>query len=152
MFVLDQRLHNDTILIGRFPLCQILLMNDKRYPWVILVPARNDIYEHYHLSEEDRSQLMKESTMVSEKMADYFSARSMNIAALGNVVPQLHQHHICRYTNDPAWPGPVWGHSPAIAYEAGELEVRVRELQNILGDHFVEDLEAIDDVEKLACW
>lgn len=152
MFVLDQRLHKDTFLIGRFPLCQILLMNDKRYPWVILVPACNDIYEHYHLSEEDRTQLMKESTMVSEKMADHFSATSMNIAALGNVVPQLHQHHICRYTNDPAWPGPVWGHSPAIAYKADELEVRVKELQNILGDHFVVDLESIDDIENLAYW
>jgi diadenosine tetraphosphate (Ap4A) HIT family hydrolase len=152
MFVLDQRLHKDTILIGRFPLCQILLMNDKRYPWVILVPAHNDIYEHYHLSKEDCSQLMKESTMVSEKMADHFSASSMNIAALGNVVPQLHQHHICRYTDDPAWPGPVWGHSPAIAYKSDELEVRVRELQRILGDYFVEDIEAIDDVENFAYW
>jgi diadenosine tetraphosphate (Ap4A) HIT family hydrolase len=152
MFVLDQRLQNDTILIGRFPLCQVLLMNDKRYPWVILVPAHNDIYEYYHLSEEDRSQLMKESTMVSEKMADHFSASSMNIAALGNVVPQLHQHHICRYTDDPAWPGPVWGHSPAVPYEADELEIRVKELQNILGDHFVEDLEAVDDIENIAYW
>lgn len=152
MFVLDQRLQNDTILIGRFPLCQVLLMNDKRYPWVILVPAHNDIYEYYHLSQEDRSQLMKESTMVSEKMADHFSASSMNIAALGNVVPQLHQHHICRYTDDPAWPGPVWGHSPAMPYEADELEIRVKELQSILGGHFVEDLEAVDDIENIAYW
>ncbi len=152
MFVLDQRLQNDTILMGRFPLCQVLLMNDKRYPWIILVPARNDIYEYYHLSETDRSQLMKESTMVSEKMADHFSANSMNIAALGNVVPQLHQHHICRYTDDPAWPRPVWGHSPAITYEADELEVRVKELQSLFEAHFVADLEAEYDVETTTYW
>jgi diadenosine tetraphosphate (Ap4A) HIT family hydrolase len=152
MFVLDSKLQKDTILIGRFPLCQVLLMNDKRYPWVILVPAHNNVYEYYHLSGEDQGQLMKESTMVSQKMSDYFSAKSMNIAALGNVVSQLHQHHICRYTNDPAWPEPVWGHSPAIVYESDELEVRVTELQSIFESHFIEDLEAEDDVENNTYW
>lgn len=152
MFILDERLQNDTVLIGRLPLSQVLLMNDKRYPWVILVPARNDIFEYYHLSEVDRTQLMKESTLLVEKMADRYSAKSMNIAALGNVVPQLHQHHICRYIDDPAWPGPVWGHSPAIPYNADELEVRVKELQSLLQQHFVEDLEAEDDVENVVYW
>lgn len=152
MFVLDSRLQNDTILIGRFPLCQVLLMNDKRYPWVILVPAHNDTYEYYHLSEEDQCQLMKESTMVSQKMADHYSPKSMNIAALGNVVPQLHQHHVCRFTNDPAWPAPVWGHSPAVPYESDELETRVKELQNLFSDHFVADLQAEDDVENVTYW
>jgi len=152
MFNLDQRLQNDTILIGRLPLCQVLLMNDKCYPWVILVPAHNDVYEYYHLSEEDQMQLMKESSMVSQKMADHFSAKSMNIAALGNLVPQLHQHHICRYVDDPAWPGPVWGHSAAIKYSADELEIRVKELQGLLQQHFIEDLEAEDDAENVAYW
>ena len=152
MFILDERLQNDTVLIGRLPLSQVLLMNDKRYPWVILVPARNDIFEYYHLSEIDRTQLMKESTLVIEKMADYFSAKSMNVAALGNVVPQLHQHHICRFIDDPAWPGPVWGHSPAIPYSASELEVRVKEVQSLLQQHFVANLEAEDDVENVVYW
>jgi diadenosine tetraphosphate (Ap4A) HIT family hydrolase len=152
MFNLDQRLQNDTILIGRLPLCQVLLMNDKRDPLVILVPAHNDVYEYYHLSEEDQMQLMKESSMVSQKMADHFSAKSMNIAALGNLVPQLHQHHICRYVDDPAWPGPVWGHSAAIKYSADELEIRVKELQGLLQQHFIEDLEAEDDAENVAYW
>jgi diadenosine tetraphosphate (Ap4A) HIT family hydrolase len=152
MFILDERLQNDTVLIGRLPLSQVLLMNDKRYPWVILVPARNDVFEYYHLSEIDRTQLMKESNLVIEKMADYFSPKSMNVAALGNVVPQLHQHHVCRYSDDPAWPGPVWGHSPAIAYSAEELEVRVKELQSLLTQHFVADLEAEDDVENNVYW
>jgi diadenosine tetraphosphate (Ap4A) HIT family hydrolase len=152
MFILDERLQNDTVLIGRLPLSQVLLMNDKRYPWVILVPARNDVFEYYHLSEIDRTQLMKESNFVAEKMADHFSAKSMNIAALGNVVPQLHQHHVCRLIDDPAWPGPVWGHSPAIPYSADELEVRVKDVQSLLQQHFVEDLEAEDDVENVVYW
>lgn len=149
MFLLDPKLQNDTILIGRFPLCQVLLMNDKRYPWVILVPAHNNIFEYYHLSEMDQCQLIKESAMVSQKMSDYFSAKSMNVAALGNIVRQLHQHHICRYNDDPAWPGPVWGHSPAVPYESDELEIRVKELQNIFNAHFIDDLQAEDDPENV---
>ena len=152
MFVLDERLQNDTILIGRLPLCQVLLMNDKRYPWVILVPARNDVFETYHLSESDRTQLMKESAMVTEKMADHYSSKSMNVAALGNVVPQFHMHHVVRKENDPAWPGPVWGHSPAEQYSADELEARVKDLQSLFAQHFVEDLEAEDDVENNIYW
>jgi len=152
MFVLDERLQNDTILIGRLPLCQVLLMNDKRYPWVILVPARNDVFETYHMSESDRTQLMKESAMVTEKMADHYSSKSMNVAALGNVVPQFHMHHVVRKEDDPAWPGPVWGHSPAEAYSADELEARVKELQSLFGQHFVADLEAEDDVENNIYW
>lgn len=149
MFILDPKLQQDTTLIGRFPLCQVLLMNDKRYPWVILVPAHNNIYEYYHLSEADQCQLIKESAMVSQKMADYFSSKSMNIAALGNVVSQLHQHIVCRYADDPAWPRPVWGHSPAVSYESDELEVRVKELQNIFDSHFIDDLCAEEDVENV---
>lgn len=152
MFVLDERLQNDTILIGRLPLCQVLLMNDKRYPWVILVPARNDVFELYHLSESDRTQLMKESTMVTEKMADHYSAKSMNVAALGNVVPQMHMHHVVRKEDDPAWPKPVWGHSAGVAYSPDELEARVKELQSLFERHFVEDLEAEDDVENNIYW
>jgi len=152
MFVLDERLQNDTILIGRLPLCQVLLMNDKRYPWVILVPARNDVFETYHLSESDRTQLMKESAMVTEKMADHFSSKSMNVAALGNVVPQFHMHHVVRKEADPAWPGPVWGHSSAEHYSADELEARVKDLQSLFAQHFVEDLEAEDDVENNIYW
>lgn len=152
MFVLDERLQNDTILIGRLPLCQVLLMNDKRYPWAILVPARNDVFETYHLSESDRTQLMKESAMVTEKMADHYSSKSMNVAALGNVVPQFHMHHVVRKTEDPAWPGPVWGHSPAEPYSADELEARVKELQSLFGQHFIADLEAEDDVENNIYW
>src|SRR5690554_7937428 len=89
MYRLDERLEADTIFIGRLPLSQVLLMNDSRYIWLILVPARIDTFEIYHLSEADRIQLAKESSWTQEKLADRYAPDSMNVATLGNVVPQL---------------------------------------------------------------
>lgn len=152
MFALDPRLQNDTIFIGRLPLSQVLLMNDSRYPWVILVPARIDAFEIYHLSEKDRLQLAKESSWVLEKMADLYSADSMNVASLGNVVAQLHVHHIARYRTDPAWPGPVWGHSPAVKYTPDALEKRVHELKGLFGAQFVADINGDNDIENHVYW
>ena len=152
MFQLDPRLQSDTTFIGRLPLSQVLLMNDSRYPWVILVPARNDVFEIYHLSEADRIQLAKESSWVLEKMADQYAAKSMNVAALGNVVAQLHVHHIARFKDDQAWPGPVWGHSPAVPYSPDALEKRVHELKSLFESHFVADMHAEDDAENYVYW
>lgn len=152
MFTLDERLQSDTIFVGRLPLSQVLLMNDSRYPWVILVPVRQDAREFYHLSETDRTQLMKESSWVAEKLADQYSADSMNVAALGNVVPQLHLHHVVRWKDDPAWPGPVWGHSAAEHYQVEALEQRVHELKSLLSSHFVEDINGDDEVENNIYW
>lgn len=152
MFQLDPRLQADTAFIGRLPLCQVLLMNDSRYPWVILVPTRADAKEYYHLSETDRVQLMKESTWVAEKLADRFAAKSMNIAALGNVVAQLHVHHVVRFADDPAWPGPVWGHSAAIPYTPEALEQRVHEMKSLLQSQFVADMDGSDDDENQVYW
>lgn len=150
MFELDPRLEADTIFIGRLPLSQVLLMNDSRYIWLILVPARVNTFEIYHLSEADRIQLAKESSWVQEKLADMYAPDSLNVAALGNVVPQLHMHHIVRFKNDPAWPGPVWGHSPAVAHTSDELEKRVHELKGLLGAKFVADMSGEDDPENYA--
>jgi len=152
MFELDARLQADTVLLGRLPLSQVLLMNDRRYLWVILVPVRPDAREYYHLSADDQSQLMKESSWVAEKLADNYTADSMNVAALGNVVPQLHVHHVARHHNDPAWPGPVWGHSPAEPYGVGELEKRVHELKQLLASHFVEDVNDDENAENTIYW
>ncbi len=152
MFELDERLQSDTVFIGRLPLCQVLLMNDSRYLWVILVPARPDAREYYHLSREDQSQLMRESSWIAEKLSDVSSATSMNVAALGNVVPQLHVHHVARHESDPAWPGPVWGHSPAIPYSAEALEARFYELKRLFESHFVEDVNGDNDAENNIYW
>lgn len=141
MFCLDPRLQADTEYLGHFPLCQVLLMKDSRYPWVILVPAKKGMTEYYHLSAKDRAQLMEESSRVAEKMADHFSADSMNVAELGNIVAQLHVHHVVRKKSDPAWPGPVWGHSPMVPYEAAALETRKKELQELFESYFIDETE-----------
>jgi diadenosine tetraphosphate (Ap4A) HIT family hydrolase len=84
-------------------------MNESRYPWFILVPEREQIVEIHQLTDEDQVQLIRESSHFAGVLAELFHADKMNIAAIGNLVPQLHLHHVVRYLNDPAWPGPVWG-------------------------------------------
>lgn len=121
-FTLDERLAKDTIVLGDLALSRILLMNDSQYPWVILVPRRVEITELFHLSESDQQQLMVESVSLTRMMADTFAAKKMNVAALGNMVSQLHVHHIARFEQDPAWPGPVWGKVPARPYTPQALE------------------------------
>ncbi|WP_432695435.1 HIT domain-containing protein [Marinobacterium sp. YM272] len=121
-YELDPRLAADTISLGNFPLCQLLLMNDANYPWFILVPRRAGVTEIYHLSLDERTQLMSESSFLAENLADLFHASKMNIAALGNMVPQLHMHHVVRKENDAAWPAPVWGKVPAIPYTPAQLD------------------------------
>lgn len=121
-YELDPRLEADTISLGDFQLCQLLLMNDANYPWFILVPRRADVTEIYHLSKEERTQLMDESSFLAENLADLFQASKMNIAALGNMVPQLHIHHVVRKESDPAWPAPVWGKVPAKPYTPEQLD------------------------------
>lgn len=150
MFKLDPNLQKNTVFIGRLPLSQVLLENDSRYTWLILVPARTNVYEIYHLSESDRIQLIKESSWVQEKLADAYAPDSLNVAVLGNVVPQLHMHHIVRFKSDPAWPGPVWGHSAAIPYSSEELEKKAHEIKGLLGSSFVADMDGEDDSENYA--
>lgn len=118
MFNLHPRLVEDTFCVGDLPLCRLLLMNDASYPWCILVPRRADITEIYQLSPAEQQQLMVESSLLASALAVLFQADKLNIAALGNMVPQLHLHHIVRYRTDPAWPAPVWGHQPARPYAA----------------------------------
>lgn len=124
-FELHPRLAADSILVGRLPLSLLLLFNDARYPWFILVPRRQDITEIYQLSETDQQQLWRESAILARSLLQSFHADKINIGALGNLVPQLHIHHIARFTSDPAWPGPVWGHSDPVPYEKLSITERV---------------------------
>ena len=121
MFTLDTQLQKDTIAIASLPLCELLLMNDANYPWLILVPRRADVRELIELSAEDQLQFMQESNAVARLLQTQFSAEKLNIAALGNVVAQLHIHHIARFKSDAVWPKPVWGAMPAVAYADQEL-------------------------------
>ena len=131
-FVIHPQLQNDCIDLGSFDLCRLLLMNDRRYPWCILVPQRSDITEIFQLSTADQIQLNKESIYLSQKLAETFSADKMNIAALGNVVSQLHIHHVVRYKNDQSWPAPIWGVGDAVKYESTNLDQMKTKAEKIL--------------------
>ena len=131
---LHPQLARDCQRLGRFPLSHLLLLRDANYPWFILVPDRDEINEIYQLSEDDQQQLTRESSQLSRLLAESFQADKMNIAALGNMVPQLHIHHVVRYRTDPAWPGPVWGAVAALPYSdealqgvVGKLKVQLTE-------------------------
>jgi diadenosine tetraphosphate (Ap4A) HIT family hydrolase len=118
---IHSQLLEDGLLLGRFPLCHLLLMCDANYPWFILVPNRENISEIHQLSADDQSQLLKESSLLAESLLESFQGDKMNIAALGNIVPQLHIHYVVRYQNDPAWPAPIWGKLPAKLYTEENL-------------------------------
>ena len=131
-FALDPRLAADTFVVGVTPLNQVLLMNDARYPWLILVPWRCTVTEPFELSEADQAQLWRESMRLGEAMKAHFAADKLNIASLGNQVAQLHVHHIARFHADDAWPGPVWGVGNAVPYSDAALEALMNELRILL--------------------
>lgn len=136
MFELHPQLEKDCFHVADFSLCRLLLLNDANYPWFVLVPMRSEITEIYQLNGADQLQLMKESNALSKYLMKQFNPDKLNIAALGNVVPQLHVHHIARYVNDPVWPAPVWGKVSAVPYQplkAEELIATTKEnLNNLL--------------------
>lgn len=134
MFKLDPRLQQDTLFIASFKLCDALLMNDARYPWVVLVPRITGLTEIYQLSELDQQQLMRESNTVAQNLAELVSADKMNVAALGNVVSQLHIHHVARYQQDESWPDPVWGKGLAVPYSEDEQKAVIYQLQQTLNE------------------
>ena len=118
-FELHHRLAADCFLIGDYALCRALLMDDARFPWVILVPRREDLKDLHNLDSADRAPLFNEIDAVSRTLEERHRADKINVAALGNQVPQLHVHVIARHIHDAAWPGPVWGSGPADPYPDG---------------------------------
>lgn len=134
MFKLHPRLAQDCLTVGDFPLCRLLLMNDANYPWFILVPKRESIREIFELSGDDQIQLLHESSLLSSVIAGHFRADKINVAALGNMVPQLHIHHIARFATDPAWPAPVWGYTAAKPYSNESSSILVRIVRALLQD------------------
>lgn len=122
------QLLNDCHLLGRFSLSYLLLSNDSNYPWFILVPDRIDIGEIYQLSDQDQAQLLAESSVLSAHLMSRFEGDKLNVAALGNVVPQLHVHHIVRFRSDPVWPAPIWGKIKAVPYTDAALRALIDKL------------------------
>ncbi len=132
-FELHPQLAADTVEVARWPLCRVLLINDATYPWLVLVPERPGMRDLHELEGADMVQAMAEVTRASEALLRAFAPDKMNIAALGNQVPQLHIHVIARFTGDAAWPQPVWGVVPAAPYDATALAERLTILRREFG-------------------
>ncbi|WP_371186318.1 HIT domain-containing protein [Thalassotalea maritima] len=121
-FTLHSDLQRDGIELLDFPLCTLLLCNDSQYPWFILVPRRADIKDLYELDWQDQQQFLNESSALSEVLMQVFHGEKMNVAALGNMTPQLHIHHVVRYRHDAAWPKPIWGVRPLVPYTEQQID------------------------------
>lgn len=115
-FKLDSRLEADTLPVGDLALSSVLLLNDARFPWFVLVPRIEGVSELTDLSEEQSAQLMQEIRVATKVMLELSKPDKVNVGALGNIVTQLHVHVIGRFRSDPAWPGPVWGHGTRTSY------------------------------------
>ncbi|WP_299014669.1 HIT domain-containing protein [uncultured Photobacterium sp.] len=131
-FTLHPRLAADTTVLGDFPLCRVLLSKEALGPWLILVPRKENLTEIHLLPEEEQFQLMRESSAVATLLEKDYQADKINIGALGNLVPQLHVHHIARFETDIAWPGPIWGNTNGIQRKETVQEALAEELRSEL--------------------
>lgn len=131
-FHLHPQLQKDCIYIGKLALCRLLLMNDSQFPWLILVPEIAGITEIYQLNKQQQMLLLEESSFLAERLSELYRPDKLNIAAIGNLVPQLHVHHVVRYRTDKAWPAPVWGKFPAVAYSEQEITDITQLVKNAL--------------------
>jgi diadenosine tetraphosphate (Ap4A) HIT family hydrolase len=130
VFHLDQRLAADTMPVLSLGLCELRLMNDSRWPWLVLVPERQNIREVYELTPLDQAALTAETSQVSEALAKITGCHKLNVAAIGNIVSQLHVHVVARQLDDPNWPRPVWGFGEKTIYES------------VAADQFIDRLRA----------
>ncbi len=124
-FRLDPRLKRDSVPVATLPLCSVRLMNRSQFPWLLLVPRRGGCRQMHELAPADRLLLVEEVARACRALETLFSPDRVNVGALGNIVPQLHVHVVARTVDDPAWPGPVWGFSPAPRF-ASERALRAR--------------------------
>ena len=139
-FLLDPILDRDTLPLGDLPLSRVLLMNDARYVWLLLVPRRPDLAEFIDLAPAERHRLMDEIAIVSDVLKAETRPDKINVGALGNKVRQLHVHVLSRFLSDPAWPGPVWGHSPAIPYPPHRAGILCDSLCAALARHGLKEI------------
>ena len=132
-FTLDERLAKDTLVVGDLPLCRVILMNDSRWPWLVLVPRRDGAVELTDLDMGDRARLIEEAAQAAAFLKAHTGALKINLGALGNIVRQLHLHVVARGPGDAAWPGPVWGHGAAAPYAPGEARALIEAARRGLG-------------------
>jgi diadenosine tetraphosphate (Ap4A) HIT family hydrolase len=129
MFLLHKQLEADTLPVTDLPVCTLRLMNDRQYPWLILVPQVRDARELLDLTPAEQQQVWREILAVQAALREVVRPHKLNLGAIGNMVPQLHIHVVARFEGDASWPKPVWGQRPAVPYsplEAGELIARLR--------------------------
>ncbi len=131
-FALHARLARDTIPIGDLPLSRVLLMNDARFPWLVLVPRIDGIREIFELSASDQQRLIAEIAGCSERLKMLTGAGKINVGALGNLVPQLHVHVVARNQGDGAWPDPVWGFGAPDPYDPAEVDAVIAQMRDAL--------------------
>ncbi len=131
-FDLHPDLKRDGIEMGSFDLCRVLLINDTSYPWFVLVPERAAISDTIDLSATEHAQLWVESRLFGEAIMKAFDGEKLNVAALGNMTPQLHVHHIVRFKSDPAWPAPIWGKRPMSPYDQQAIDSIKQALNAVL--------------------
>jgi diadenosine tetraphosphate (Ap4A) HIT family hydrolase len=147
-FSLDPRLAADTRPIGDLALCRLLLMDDETYPWLILVPRQAGAAEILDLSAADRARLIEEVALVCDALRAETGPLKLNVAALGNVVRQLHVHLIARFGTDPAWPGPVWGRTPPRRYDRNAARAFARRIAVRLGEAITPSPEHLDQEDQ----
>ncbi|MEN0676771.1 HIT family protein [Plesiomonas shigelloides] len=133
-FQLHPQLAADTTCLGHYPLSDVLLCREGQLPWIILVPRQMGIREIYELSDADQIQLLRESSAVSRVINALYQPDKLNIAAIGNMVPQLHLHHVGRFSSDPVWPAPIWGRLTASWRSEEQQQAEMRKLQQALTD------------------
>lgn len=115
-FQLDERLARDSVLITKLGLCQLRVQNDKRWPWLVLVPQRGNMVEMFDLTPLDQALLTFETNQVASALKQLTGATKINVGALGNIVRQLHVHVVARTEGDASWPGPIWGQGTPVPY------------------------------------
>ena len=138
-FELHPRLLKDTYAVANFNLCRLLLMNDSNYPWFILVPRIENISELFELTKVDRQLLNNEVDELSRRLSLHFNAKKMNIAAIGNIVPQLHIHVIVRKETDAAWPNPIWNNVDIVPYKKNISDNLIKDMKLIIEELIVND-------------
>lgn len=135
-FELDPRLAKDTVHVANWNLCEVRLMDDAQFPWLVLVPRRAGVFELDDLDETERTRLMHEIQRAMKTLRAVVTCDKLNVGALGNIVRQLHVHVVARRKDDPAWPGPVWGHGPAHHYMPEARDKLVEALYQEGYDHY----------------
>ena len=135
MYALHPQLAGETVPVCDLALCRVLLPKDATYPWLVLSPRREGLRDLHDLSEADGIAALAEIRRCSQALVDLFGPDKMNVAALGNQVPQLHIHIIARFATDPAWPGPVWGKVPPASYDEAARDALIGRLRKALGQN-----------------